>query len=350
MTISRRNLLKAAAAPPVIAAAGVLSRNEASAQALTPALTPLTVALTWITNVEYAGLWIGIDKGHFREEGLEIKYLSGGPNAPAPLVTVAAGKAEIGYANWFPFLDAVNKGNDFVLIGHTFPVSPLGILSLAAKPIRKPADLVGAKILAQGPTERTAVEAALALNNLPKNVQFVPAGFSPEPLLSRQGDGYTAFVTNQAITLENMGLVRDKDFYFVSFDELGYHTYASGLFTSRAMLQSSRPRVVAFMRALTRGWQENERDPALAPKLVLEKFGVDLGLNPKQQARQNQVQLALTRNPKAPQKGVLELARDTLTGPMYDAARATGRTDLPPVEKIADFSIMDEVYRTLSRR
>jgi ABC-type nitrate/sulfonate/bicarbonate transport system substrate-binding protein len=343
--ISRRIFSKSAAASAVFAAMAALTCFGAGAQTL----TPMNLALTWIANVEYAGLWIAIDKGYLRAEGLDLKYLPGGPNAPAPLVTVAAGKAEIGYANWFPFLDAVNKGNDFVLIGHTFPVSPLGILSLPAKPIRKPADLVGAKILAQGPTERTATEAVLALNNLPKDVQFVPAGFSPEPLLSKQGDGYTAFVTNQAITLETMGLVRDKDFYFVSFDELGYHTYASGLFTSRQMLQKDRARVVAFMRALARGWQENERDPALAPKLVLEKFGVDLGLNPKQQMRQNEIQLALTRNPKAPQKRVLELERDTFTGAMYAAARAAGRTDLPPIDKIADFSVMDEVYRTLGR-
>jgi ABC-type nitrate/sulfonate/bicarbonate transport system substrate-binding protein len=308
---------------------------------------PITVALTWITNVEYAGLWIGLERGYFRDEGLDVKYLPGGPNAPAPLVTVAAGKAQIGYANWFPFLDAVSKGNDFVLIGYTFPVSPLGILSLASKPIRKPADLVGAKILAQGPNERVATEAVLALNNLPKNVSFIPTGFSPEPLLSKQGDGYTAFVTNQLITLENMGLVRDKDFHFVSFDELGYRTYASGLFTSRSMLQQNRGQVVGFMRALVRGWNENQKDPSLAPKLVLSKYGADLGLNGKQQARQNELQLSLTKNPRAPQKRMLELDRDTLTGPMYEAAQAAGRTNLPPVERIADFSVMEEVYKTL---
>lgn len=335
MTISRRSFLKATA--------GSMLAGTAWGQTA----TPITVALTWIANVEYAGLWIALERGFFREEGLQVNYLPGGPNAPAPLVTVAAGKAQIGYANWFPFLDAVGKGNDFVLIGYTFPVSPLGILSLAAKPIRKPADLVGARILAQGPTERVAVEAVLALNNLPKNVSFVPTGFSPEPLLSKQGDGYTAFVTNQLITLENMGLARDKDFHFVSFDELGYHTYASGLFTSRQMLQKDRKPVVGFMRALVRGWNENQKDPGLAPKLVLSKYGQDLGLNAKQQARQNELQLSLTRNPRAPQKRLLELDRETLTGPMYAAAQATGRTNLPPVDRIADFSVMEEAYRSV---
>ena len=345
MTTSRRNFLKSATGSLVVGAAPSLFTSAAHAQDL----KATSVALTWITNVEYAGLWIAIDKGYFRDERLDVKHIPGGPNAPVPLVTVAAAKAEIGYANWLPFIDAVGKGNDFVLIGHTFPVSPLGILSLAAKPIRKPADLVGAKILAQGPTERAGVEAVLALNKQPKNVQFVPAGFSPEPLLSKQGDGYTAFATNQAITLENMGLVRDKDFFFASFDELGFHTFASGLFTTRQMLQKDRARVVAFMRGLTRGWLENEKDPTFAPKLVMTKFGVDLGLNPKQQARQNEVQVAMTHNPKAPTRRVLELDPVTLSGPMYEAATATGRTNLPPVAQIADFTVMEEVYKTIRR-
>ncbi|MDA1082819.1 MAG: ABC transporter substrate-binding protein [Gemmatimonadetes bacterium] len=345
MTLSRRNFLQSASGALALGAAPSLF----SCAALAQDLKVTTVAQTWISNVEYAGLWIAMEKGYFREEGLEVKNVPGGPNAPVPLVTVAAGKADIGYTNWLPFIDAVGKGNDFVLIGHTFPISPLGILSLAAKPIRKPADIVGAKILAQGPTERTAIEAALALNKLPKNVQFVPAGFSPEPLLSKQGDGYTAFVTNQAITLENMGLVRDKDFFFASFDELGFHTFASGLFTTRQMLQKDRARVVAFMRGLTRGWLDNEKDPTLGPKLVLSKYGVDLGLNPKQQTRQAEVQVAMTRNPKAPTRRVLELDPNTLSGPMYEAAAATGRTGLPPVAQLADFSIMEDVYKTIKR-
>ena len=87
----------------------------------------------------------------------------------------------------------------------------------------------------------------------------------------------------------------------------------------------------------------------MAPRLVLEKYGVDLGLNPKQQARQNEIQVGLTRNPKAPNRRVLELDADTLGGPMYEAARATGRTMLPPVNQIADFTVMDEVYKTLRR-
>jgi ABC-type nitrate/sulfonate/bicarbonate transport system substrate-binding protein len=313
------------------------------AQAQTPT-KPVRVALAWINNVEYAGLWIGEDKGYFKEEGIEVKTLSGGPNAPPPQVTIAAGGADIGYATWLPYLDAVGRGNDFVLVAGTYPVFPLGIISLPGKPILKAADIVGKKILAQGPNERTVVDATLALNNLPKTWDFVPAGFSPEPLLAKAGDGYTAFATNQAVTLEvKMGMKRDKDFFFTSFDSMGYRAYASLIFVTRAYLQAERPTVVKFLRGLARGWAENAKDPAVAAKLCLTKYGADLGLDLKQQTRQNELQQVMLHDPKKPDQKLLVLDRDAIAGPMYAAAKASGRDKLPEVDRLCDFTVMQEV-------
>lgn len=335
----RRNFMRATGAAALTGTiGGPAARAEAKA---------LRVALAWINNVEYAGLWIADDKGYFKQEGLEIKTLPGGPNAPPPLVTLAAGGAEIGYATWLPYLDAVARGNDFVLVAGTYPVFPLGIISLPGKPILKAADIVGKKILAQGPNERTVIDATLALNNLPKQWDFVPAGFSPEPLLSKAGDGYTAFGTNQAVTLEKMGMVRGKDFFFTSFDSMGYRAYASLVFVTRAYLEANRPTVVKFLIALTHGWLDNEKDPTLAPRLAVDKYGADLGLDLKQQTRQNELQIPMTKNPDKPGQKLLVLDRDTIAGPMYAAAKASGRDKLPDVDKLADFSVMNDVHASL---
>lgn len=335
--MQRRQFLHAASA---IALAGP---TAAHAQA-----KPVRVALGWINNVEYAGVWMALENGYFKEEGLDVKTLPGGPNAPLPPVTVAAGGAEIGYGNWLPYLDAINRGNDFVLVAGTFPVSPLGIISLPAKPILKAADIVGKKILAQGPNERTAIDATLALNNLPKEWEFVPAGFSPEPLLAKAGDGYTAYGTNQAVTLEvKMNMVRGKDFFFSSFDSMGYRFYTNLVFVKRDYLQSDRATVVKFLRALTRGWMADLKDPSVAAKLCVEKYGADLGLDLKQQTRQNELQYAMLKNPSKPDQKLLVLDRDTIAGPMYAGARASGRDKLPEVDKLCDFSVMEEVNASI---
>lgn len=305
------------------------------------------VGMSWIPNVEYGGVWLGLENGYFAKEGLKIKYFPGGPNAPKPLVTLAAGKIDIGYGGWLPFLDAVSRGNDFVLIGATFAISPLGILSLGSNPIKKAADIVGKKILAQGAKERKAIAATLKLNKLPNNWQSVPAGYSPEPLLNKQGAGYTAFGTNQAVALELKGLKRGKDFHFVSFADLGYRSYGSIIFTTRKYLKANRAAVVGFMRAVTKGWTENAKDPKVAASLAVKKFGADLGLNPKQQVRQNQIQIAMMKDPSNPNQRYLVIDPATISGPLYAAAKATGRKNLPPVSKLADPTVMQEVYRSL---
>ena len=328
-------------------ASSVAALAPAAAQAETK---PIRVALGWINNVEYAGVWMALENGYFKDEGLEVKTLPGGPNAPPPPVSVASGNAELGYVTWLPFLDAVARGNDFVLVAGTFPVSPLGIISLPGKPILKAADIVGKKILAQGPNERTAIDATLALNNLPKQWEFVPAGFSPEPLLAKAGDGYTAYGTNQAVTLEvKMNMVRGKDFFFTSFDSMGYRFYTNLVFVQRAYLAANRPTVLGFLRALTRGWMEDLKDPAVAAKLCVTKYGADLGLDLKQQTRQNELQYAMLKSPTKPDLPLLSLDRDAITGPMMAAAKASGRENLPDVDKLCDFSLMADVHASLKK-
>ena len=342
-TMQRRHFLQGTATTALVAPLAAPSIARAQAK-------PIKVALGWINNVEYAGVFLAQENGYFKDEGLEVTTLPGGPNAPPPPVTVASGGAEIGYGVWLPYLDAVARGNDFVLVAGTFPVSPLGILSLPAKPILKAADIVGKKILVQGPNERTAIDATLALNNLPKQWEGVPAGFSPEPLLAKAGDGYTAFGTNQAVTLEvKMNMVRGKDFFFTSFDSMGYKFYTNLVFVKRDYLAANRATVVGFLKGVTRGWIEDLKDPAVAARLCVTKYGKDLGLDLKQQTRQNELQYAMLKSPTKPDLPLLSLDKDAIEGPMMAAAKASGRENLPSVDKLCDLTVMQEVHAALKK-
>lgn len=338
--MNRRTFLKSTAA-------ALLSAPVAGGFSMAQSPTRLRVQLGWIANVEYADHWLALENGLFTDAGLDVTVVPGGPNAPDSLTMVSAHNAEIGYTSWLPFLDAVSKGNDFVLIAARMQTSPLGIISLAKKPILEAKNIVGSRILLQGPAEQTAIEAALSLSGVTGEWSAVPAGFSPEPLVAGDGDGYTAFATNQTITLERMGLERDKDFFFRTFEELGFASYAGLAFVSRPFLEANRPALVAYLRALMQAWIENEKDPMIAPKLVVEKYGADYGLDIDQQTRQNELQMPFWRPGGDPNYPLLKLDREKIAGRMYEAARATGRTNLPDVEKIIDPSLAEEALASL---
>ncbi|AEU34516.1 ABC transporter substrate-binding protein [Granulicella mallensis] len=304
----------------------------------------LVWALGWLPDVEYGNLWVAMDKGYFRQEGVRMSYLPGGPNAPQPVVEVAAQQASIGDGELLPILDVVAQGNDFVVVAAQFPIMPTGLITLPKRPMLKPADLVGGRFLVQGPSERNELEATFRLNHLPMDYKLIPVGFSPEALLNGEGDAYFCYVTNQPTMLENMGLRQGKDFFVTKIYDLGYKVPSSLLFVDRTTLTTKRQQVVGFLKGMLRARADSLRDPAIAARLAVEKYGGDLGLDLHQQTTLNRLQMSLQVEPGATipfwfQKQSIQT--------MYAAAAATGRTNLPPAERFIDLSLLEEAYRSL---
>lgn len=338
MILDRRHLIRSMVA-------GAAALPLASRLARAKEMAKVRLQFGWIANVEYAGIFLGMENGYFAKQGIDVTFAAGGPNAPDPLVAVAANSADLGFVSWLPLLDALAKGNDFVIVGTQFQQSPLGIISLPKNPILKPQDIVGKKILAQSPNEKTAIDATLALAGLPDKWTMVTTGFSPEPLLAGDGDGYTAFGTNQTITLEKMGLKNGKDFFFVSFDQLGLHRYDDIIVGERRWVEANRQTVVGFLRGYIKGLKDNARNPKTAAELVVKKYGADYGLDVAQQTRENELQQPLLYPIGEPNHPLLTVDKAAMSGPMYAAAKASGRTNLPDVDKIADYSLAIEANK-----
>jgi ABC-type nitrate/sulfonate/bicarbonate transport system substrate-binding protein len=304
----------------------------------------LVNVLGWVPDVEYADLWVALDRGYFAQEGIRLKVWPGGPNAPQPVVELSARQADVGEAEWLPFVDAVLLGNDFVIIASTYPIHPGGLLSLPRRPMLKPADLVGARFLVQGPSERTTIQATFKVNHLPLDYQLIPVGFSPEALLNGAGDAYYCFITNQPLTLENMGMRPGQDFFVTRLDQLGYKVPSTLIFARRKTLQRQRSVLVGYLKARLRGAAENIRNPGYAASLAVDKYGADLGLNLKQQTRTNAMQIHLYQTPNS--RGLFWIDED-LQSHMYEAAMVSGRMGLPDRSHIVDMTLLQDAYRAL---
>jgi ABC-type nitrate/sulfonate/bicarbonate transport system substrate-binding protein len=306
----------------------------------------LICALGWVPDVEYADLWVACEKGYFEREGLRLKIWPGGPNAPQPVVEVAARQAHLGDAEWLPLLDAVMRGNDYAIIGSVFPVHPAGLISLPRRPVRTVAELSGARFLIQGPSERTTIEATFRLNHLAPDYQLIPVGFSPEALLNGAGDAYYCFVTNQPLILEGLGMRKGIDFYVTPIVDFGYKVPSTLIFTEHETLRTRRHDLVSFLKGRLEGMIENKKDPAYAASIAVNKYGADLGLDLYQETRTNQLQIPLYQTPGS--RGPYWISNDDLMNHMYPAAYASGRRNLPDPSRLMDMTLLEDVYRQLS--
>ena len=341
----RRRLLRGAAAAGAVAALPAGAITTARAQS-TPRPAVLATALSWIPNHQFAGMWIALDRGWFDEAGVKVNWRPGGPNTPNPVERVASGEVSLGQqSNPRPVLEAIVRGNDFVIIGSRFQRQPGGLLSLAKNPILEAKDMVGKKIIAPNPTDVRTIETALKANKLPTNFQYVPGGSDPQGLLDGQGDAMVAFVTNQTVALERKGLVKDKDFFHRTWDDLGLPGYNGFLFANRKYIADNRDALVRYLRTEIRGWIENEKNAAYAAKLTVEKYGADFGLDLKHETRSNELQMPFLRSPDTQRNGLFWVSRERLGGPIYDALRAGGVEKLPDVDRVVDMTLLQDARR-----
>jgi ABC-type nitrate/sulfonate/bicarbonate transport system substrate-binding protein len=309
-----------------------------------PATAEVSVGMGWIKNVEYAGSWLALENGFYAEVGIEPDYQQGGPNAPASPVAVASGDAQIGVAaGMLALLDAINEGNDFVVFGTQYQVSPGAVLSLASKPVKTPEDLIGIRFLGQEGVDVT-IDAVLDVAGLPHDYEFIVAGFTPDPLIEGQGDAYSCFLVNQPITLEQQGLKEGTDFVVTPWADLGFPSYANLFFAERSYVEANRDAVVRYMRATIMGWEQNKVDPAIGAQLAVETYGADLGLDITQQTRQNELQIPLMESELTTATGLFRIDPEQWDGPMTAAYLASGRASMPAVGDVVDLTILDDVF------
>ena len=62
------------------------------------ALEKVKVQLVWVKQGEFHGIMNAVDRGFYRDEGLEVEVLAGGPDIRAQMV-VASGAAEFATIN-----------------------------------------------------------------------------------------------------------------------------------------------------------------------------------------------------------------------------------------------------------
>lgn len=284
MRSTRRTFLNTAAA--LAAASPLAGWSQATAK--------LTLQAAWVNDAEFMGYFIAMDKGYYKAEGLELTYLSGGPDV-IPEASLLSKKADIALTTVETAIKAItDQKAPLVIIGAQYQKNPVGIVSLASKPLKTPQDLIG-KTIAVPPVNRLTVEAMLKLNGIDKSkVKIVPYAYDPTPLIKGEIDGSLDFTTNVPFTIKSKG----KDATSFLLADFKLPLFNDVLVVTQDTLKTRRKDIVAFMRASRKGWIENFKDSAAYPPKFKDTWFKGTGRSVENELFFNQAQKVLIEHPK----------------------------------------------------
>ena len=321
LALNRRSFLSLAA---VGSAFGLGSRSACAA-------SPLAMQAAWINDAEFAGYFVAIDNGYYTAEGLDLTYLSGGPDV-IPESSIIAGKADLALTTPDTTVSAIaNQGAKFKIIGAQYQKNPIGIVSLASNPIKTPQDLIG-KTLAVPPVNVISVEAMLKLNDIDKaQVNIVPYAYDPTPLIKGEIDASLDFTTNVPYTIKTLGAEATS---FLLYD-FGFTIFNDTVVVTEDTLKAKRKELVAWLKASRKGWEENLKDPAAYPSKFAETWFKGTGRSIDNEVFFNTAQKPLIEAPG----GIFSMSEEAIAKNI----EALGQVGIKATKDMFDTSLVAEM-------
>src|ERR1017187_2015988 len=112
-----------------------------------PPLRRVVFQTDWFPQAEHGGFYQALAKGFYREAGLDVEILPGGPGATIKL-SVAKGLADFGMYRSDDVIVAAGRGLPLIIVGAVLQHDPEALLVHASSPVKTLQDLNGHSVIA----------------------------------------------------------------------------------------------------------------------------------------------------------------------------------------------------------
>ncbi len=299
----------------------------------------LSLQLSWIKNIEFAGEFFADSKGYYKDAGFESVDLVTGPVDSADALVVA-GTIDVGLSA--PDATArliTEQGAPLKIIGSTFQKNPFCILSLEeGKPIRTVADLAGKTIGIQAGTNQSIFDGFCKANSVDTSTfTTTVVQYEPTPLTEKKVDGFMAYLTNEPFLVKAEGFTPVT----LSFADNGLPLSSETFVVLQDTLDKDRAKLKAFLTAEMKGWYDALSDPEGGAKLAVETYGKDLKLKYAGQLEQLKAQNELVATADTKTNGIFTLT-DDFVAKIIASLGALSITIA--AEELFDLSLVKEIY------
>ena len=235
----------------------------------------VTLQLKWVTQAQFAGYYVALEKGFYDEEDLNVTIKPGGPDI-APTQVIAGGGADV-TVEWMPAaLAAREKGLPLVNIAQPFKSSGMMLTCRKDSGVASTDDFKGKTLGVwffgnEFPFLSWMSQMGLPTTGGADGVTVLKQGFNVDPLLQKQAACVSTMTYNEYWQVIDAGLTPD-DLIVFKYEDQGVATLEDGLYVLEEKLADPafKDKMVRFVRASMKGWKYAEANPDEAADIVLE--------------------------------------------------------------------------------
>lgn len=255
--MQRRTLIRAAAGAAVLAAGASPLRAQPR--------TAFKFNLGWRVEASGAGYLLALQRGYYRDAGLDVTIDTGNGSAAA-ISLVAGGAYDAASADLSTMIEfnTANPERALKAVAIQYDLNPNSILVRKDSGITKPADLAGKTILGQPFNASRKLFPVFAKANgfdgTSVKWENVEPGIGDTRFAKGDFDGAAYFFFTGLLNLKARGLMPEQLTVF-RYSEHGLRAYGNGIVTNPKAIAEQPQALAAFVRASTRGWLDCIADP-----------------------------------------------------------------------------------------
>ncbi len=239
------------------------------------AQTKIKFTLDWRFEGQTSYMWLGLARGYFQQEGLDVQVDAGNGSTVA-IQRIHTGAYDMGLGDMSALIEYYgnNPGQTRVqMVYLQYDEAPLAYYALKTSGARTIADLAG-KSVTGAPFEVTRKMFpvfARAAKIDPASVTWVTVDPSLRTNAVIKGDAYACGgFMNIPLEFEARGVKRDQ-LVEMRVSDIGVHVYGNGLMVSAKMLAENPKAVAGVVRAMNRAFRESLADPTASVKALKER-------------------------------------------------------------------------------
>ena len=237
--------------------------------------TKIPFTLDWKFEGPSAPFFNAIDKGYFKDAGLDVE-ISPGKGSLDAIPKVATGSFPLGFADinsLIKFLDQ-NPGAPVTAIMMIYDKPPFAVIGRKSLGIKSPADLPGSVLGAPPPDGAWAQFPSFAkANGLDMNkIKVEPVGFpTREPMLAEgKVSSVTGYSFSSFLNLVRLGVPED-DITTILMADHGLKLYGNAIIVNTDFASSNAKVVKSFLGAVGKGWKDAVSNPSSAIDALVKR-------------------------------------------------------------------------------